>query len=172
MGIILYHIMKKMILLPVILVLFSACQKEDIKTIPGMCSDFLLYYSSGSGWTGNLFEITVLYPDTLRIYDRKMFYEYSERSVEYFLSSGEIDTLLADLRKLINIDLVNYGFGPDKPTDQGTVGVKYRICTYADSCCIYVPDEGEVPDELYTLTGHIVQFAGNHDPVLRNNLRE
>jgi hypothetical protein len=145
--------------------MLTGCEKRS-NNWTCLCSDFEINYDQGSGWTGQIFSTTISYPDSLIIYTRKFIPIYKERTSRYHIDKKEIDTLFLYLQKLININLTNYGFGPNKPTDYPVTFFKYRNCTCTDSASIYFPDENEVPDELYAIFGRIDKIIIMHDTLI------
>jgi hypothetical protein len=158
-------------LLPIIflvtLVLFGCEKKPDNWT--NLCSDFEITYTIGSGWTGYLLSTTISYPDSLKIYEREYIPSLKQRTSFYKIDKKEIDSLFHDLQSVKNINLTDYGFGPNKPTDYPVTNFRYVNCCTVDSASIYVPDENEVPIELSIILGRINRIMLKHDTLLKKN---
>ena len=159
-------------LLVTILITTVICCKKDTKDdFNNLCSDFMIHYYTGSGWTGWRFEVDIFYPDTLTIFDQHIYPIFNERRAKYIIDKSEIDSIFLDLNKIKYIKLEEYGFGPNKPTDLPATFIKYRLCNCSDSGGYYVPDKNEVPVELYSLMGTVMGIVINHDSIIGKNFQ-
>jgi hypothetical protein len=149
--------------------LLLSCEKRS-EDWTSLGPDFLIKYIEGSGWTGQQFSTTIVYPDSLIINEREYIPSPKERTSKYLIVQNEMDSLFQDLQKLKYINLKDYyGFGPNKPTDLPTLYFKYQNCGQIDSALIYSPDENEVPMELLTLLGRINRIIITHDTLINQN---
>jgi len=151
--------MKSGFSIAILIILFLlGCERSiDDNTI---CSDLCIYYNQESSWTGWKYNITILYPDTLVIYEREVSPSVQEKLSTYLINKSEIDTISLYLNELSKINLADYyGFGPGKPTDLPITFLKYTYCSVRDSCSIYYPVENEVPTivkQLLSMINRIV----------------
>jgi len=156
----------KLIISFIIILSITNCERK-VDIIDHLCPDFMVYYYSGSGWTGSQFKVNILYPDTLVIYEKQYNPLSLERRSKYTINKNEIDSLFQDIISLKDIKLKDYyGFGPNKPTDLPSKFIKYNLCNCADSAALYSPNENEVPIELLKFMGRIMTIVNNHDTLI------
>lgn len=145
----------------------TGCVKEKGKDIHSLCPDFTVLYFNGSGWTGSELRITILYPDTISIYEKKSIPVSFMRQAKYQISKIEIDSLFQDILALSKFNLGNrYGFKPGKAYDAPGSFIKYRVCNCSDSTDLAPPVEDDAPREIFTLISRVYRIALNHDSII------
>ncbi len=148
----------------ILIVMFIiGCKKERTEIPPFINNDLNVYYSEGSGWTGWGYELNIDSTGVMTIHEIREIPETFERTKRCVLLAKEADSLKYEIENLSAIKLKDYGFGPDKPTDYPSTFFKYKLNTNSDSCGIYVPEPGEIPDELLVVLGRISRLRIKYD---------